>query len=212
MIRAYDELYLTDARRTLANCFDYAAGSLKIPLEDFYIMFAQSDIAIRFEKGDPFVFSGHSGVELALMVISKRTGKYEYKDRIYKDGRSKEYWAGWAIAFYQWYSSCSFMRLCEDVPVREILNMYEKYHEMDIMHFVDRINEIRQGIRLNSYLKKLRQMQGYSQSELAALTGIPVRTLQHYEQGTKSIEKASASYVLALSRALECSPDELIRI
>ena len=143
MTSAYNELYLANAQRTLANCFDYAVNSLKIPFERFYMMFAVSDLAGKFEKGDPFVISGKSGIELALLVMEKNTGIYEYRDRVYPEGKSREYWAGWAIAFYQWYSGCTFRRLHEDVPVTDIIHMYDKYHEMDIMHFVDHIEELR---------------------------------------------------------------------
>ncbi len=210
MIRAYNELYLADAQRTLANCFDYATYSLEIPLERFYVMFAGSDLSGKFEKGDPFIISGKSGVELALMVIEKNTGVYEYRDRVLGNGRSREYWTGWAIAFYQWYSGCTFKRLHEEVPVTDIINIYDKYHEMDIMHFVERVEELRQKARLGTYLGKYREMSGYSQSELADITGIPLKTLQHYEQGTKSLARANVSYVLSLARVLECRPEDLI--
>lgn len=210
MIRAYNELYLANARRSLANCFDYAANTMEIPLEKFYVMFALSDLARKFEKGDPFIVSGKSGIELALLVIEKNTGVYEYKERVYGTGRSREYWAGWAIAFYQWYSACSFKRLHEEVPISDIMNMYDKYHEMDIMHFVDRMEELRKKRRLETYLRRYREMSGYSQSALARMTGIPLKTLQHYEQGTKSLSKANVSYVLSLARVLGCKPEDLI--
>ena len=210
MIRAYSELYLADARRSLANCFDYAANTMHIPLCDFYMMFAGSDIAPRFEKGDPFIVSGKSGIELALLIIGKNTGKIVYTPRILTNGKSREYWAGWALAFYQWYSNISFSRINDAVPITVILDMYDKYHEMDIMQFTDRMNELRAGNRLGCYLKKYREQKGFSQSELAHLTNIPLRTLQHYEQGTKSLERANVSYLVALSKALDCEISELL--
>ncbi len=108
MIRAYSELYLSDARRSLANSLDYAVYTLGCSLSDYYDLFVNSDIATRFEKGDPFIISGHSGIELALMVISREWKEPGYRERIYHTGKSPEYWAGWALAFYQWYSACSF--------------------------------------------------------------------------------------------------------
>ena len=78
------------------------------------------------------------------------------------------------------------------------------------MQFADRIDDIRMAARLDSYLKKCREACGYTQSELSELTGIPLRTLQHYEQGTKSLDRANAIYILALSNVLSCSPAELI--
>ncbi len=210
MIRAYNELYLSDARRLLANSFDYSVYSLGIPIEQYYKMFIKSDLATRFEKGDPFILAGKSGIELALLVIEKNTGVYEYKEQQYSDGKSPEYWAGWALAYYQWYSGISFRVLDKTVPITMVIDMYPKYHEMDIMQFADRIDDIRMAARLDSYLKKCREACGYTQSELSELTGIPLRTLQHYEQGTKSLDRANAIYILALSNALSCSPAELI--
>ncbi len=212
MIRAYSELYLNDARRSLANSLDYAVYTLGCSLSDYYSLFVSSDIATRFEKGDPFIISGHSGVELALMVISREWKEPEYRERIYHAGRSPEYWTGWALAFYQWYSACSFSILNNEVPISIILDMYTKYHEMDIMHFVDRINEMRQAGRLCTYLKKYRELRGYSQKELSALTGIPLKTLQHYEQGDKPLSNANATYLISLARVLDCRPESLIGV
>lgn len=45
---------------------------------------------------------------------------------------------------------------------------------------------------------------------LAKMTGIPLKTLKHYEQGTKSLSKANVSYVLSLARMLGCKPEDLI--
>ncbi len=209
-MHAYNDLYLNDARRSLANSLDYAVYSLGMDLNDYYNMFIRSDICTRFEKGDPFIVSGKSGIELALMIVSRNMGEQEYRERIYHQGKTPEYWAGWALAFYQWYTTCSFSRLECEVPISGIMNMYDKYHEMDIMHFVDRLNEMRKAARLTTYLKKYRELRGYSQSQLSDMTGIPLRTLQHYEQGDKPLAKANAAYIISLARALECRPEELI--
>lgn len=211
MIRAYDELYLRNAMGVLASSLDYAVHTLGYDLSEYYNMFIRTDLAGRFEHGDPFIVSGKSGIELALMVVEKYSGKYEYRDCSYRDGRSREYWAGWALAYYQWYSACSLRRLEHEIKITSILDMYDKYHEMDIIQFVDRIEEIRQDVRMNAYLKEYRKLGGYSQGELAGLTGIPIKTIQQYEQGAKSLSRANASYVLALARALKCEPEALIQ-
>ena len=210
MIRAYDEIYLTDTRKVLANSLDYAVNTLGYSLEDYYSMFIQSDVAGHVACGDPFFVSGRSGIELALLVIEKKYGKSEFKERVYRRGKSKEYWIGWALAYYQWYSGCDYLQLNNDIPIQSVALMYDKYHEMDITHFVDRMNELRQASRAITYLKLLREQKGFSQSELARLTDIPLKTLQHYEQGDKSLEKANVSYILRLSKVLSCSPENLI--
>ena len=59
-------------------------------------------------------------------------------------------------------------------------------------------------------LKKHRMAAGLSQSQLANTTGLNVRTLQHYEQGTKDINAAKLSTILKLCNALNCSLRELL--
>ena len=59
-------------------------------------------------------------------------------------------------------------------------------------------------------LKELRLKNGLSQSELAKASGIPVRTIQQYEQGQKDLAKARAEYLIALARALNCEPAFLL--
>ncbi|MCR5417341.1 MAG: helix-turn-helix transcriptional regulator [Lachnospiraceae bacterium] len=210
MIPAYSKLYLTDARKQLANSLDYAVHTLNLDLTQYYNTFVNSDICARFEKGDPFLVSGKSGIELALMVAARDNAKIKPMKRVYHDGKTPEYWAGWAIAYYQWYNACSLRILDQEVPIAKILKMYDKYHEMDISHFVTRIDEMRQAARCMTYLKKYRELRGYSQSELAELSGIPLKTLQHYEQGDKSLAKANAAYVITLARLLDCAPEILI--
>ena len=53
-------------------------------------------------------------------------------------------------------------------------------------------------------LQDRRRRLGLSQKELAAISGVNLRTLQQYETGAKDINKASAAKVAALSKALFC--------
>ena len=88
--------------------------------------------------------------------------------------------------------------------------MYSPYHEMDIRHFCDRMNELYRAANPETRLKQIRRRAGLSQSELAKMSGVPVRTIQQYEQRQKSINKANAEYLIMLARALHCSAEELI--
>ena len=49
-----------------------------------------------------------------------------------------------------------------------------------------------------------------SQKELANKTEIPLRTIQQYEQKQKNINKAQAEYLIRLSKALYCEPEDLL--
>lgn len=124
--------------------------------------------------------------------------------------RSPEYWLGWALAYYQWYSDMRFSEIVENISIKDMLAMYDKYHEMDICHFVDRMDQICRDVRLMNRLKKYRTLIGMSQRELAEKTQIPVRTIQQYEQGQKNINKAQVEYLVRLSKVLYCSPEDLL--
>jgi transcriptional regulator with XRE-family HTH domain len=88
--------------------------------------------------------------------------------------------------------------------------LYEPYHEMDIRQFCDKMSELYRMKRPDTNLKRIRKLAGLTQNELAAQSGIPLRTIQQYEQRQKDINKAQAEYLILLSKALHCSAEELI--
>ena len=88
--------------------------------------------------------------------------------------------------------------------------MYPKYHEMDIMQFVDTVNDIYFQKRQTTNLKQKRLEAGLSQSELSKLSGIPVRTIQQYEQRQKNINSAKVESVLSISKALSCDINDIL--
>lgn len=61
-----------------------------------------------------------------------------------------------------------------------------------------------------SNLKGLRESKGYSQSQLAGMCNISVRTLQEYEQGRRRLDDASAERVHTIAKALSVSMEELL--
>ena len=114
------------------------------------------------------------------------------------------------MAYYQWETGLSFEEIARHVPIVEIQALYSPYHEMDIRHFVDKVNELYKMASPESKLKVMRQRAGLSQRELAELTNIPVRTIQQYEQRQKSINRAQAYYLLLLAKTLCCDVEELL--
>lgn len=211
MIRAYDELYLGKARMTLAWMFDYAVNGCRIEIEDFYRMFLMSSYARRFETGNCSVVAGLSGVELAQRVIWEHDEQRELPKPIFSLDRSPEYWLGFYLSYYQWYNNLKFEQITSKVTIRDILLMYRKYHEMDVMHFVVALDEMRQErqvARLQEYRKRI----CLSQRELAEKADVPLRTIQQYEQKQKSINHARVDYVIRLAQALYCRPDDLMEL
>lgn len=61
-------------------------------------------------------------------------------------------------------------------------------------------------------LQKKRKDARYTQRELAARSGLSIRTLQYYEQGVLDINKAAAATVYRLALALGCEMHELLEL
>lgn len=61
-------------------------------------------------------------------------------------------------------------------------------------------------------LKLFRLETGLSQSELAEISGVPLRSIQQYEQNQKNINAAKAETVVKLAKALNTSVEKLMEI
>lgn len=210
MICAYDKVYLDKARTVLARMLDFAVCELKYDITQFFDYFLRSGIAERFEKGDFSILVGKSGVEVAYEVLDKMNIHIEYEEPKYTLERSIEYWTGWALAYYQWETSLKFKEITEYIPIHYVRALYSPYHEMDIRHFVNKMNDLYLTANKDTNLKKMRNQAGYSQKQLAEISGVPIRTIQQYEQRQKNINKAQVEYLLKLSTTLCCDVESLI--
>lgn len=210
MIHAYDKTYLDKARTALGRMLDFAVYDLKYDITDFFDLFLTSGAAQRFEQGDYTLIVGMSGVELAYKVLELSGREQERIKPRYTVDRSEEYWTGWALAYYQWETALKFQEIVRCVPIQDIRRLYSPYHEMDIRQFCDKMNELYRTAKPETNLKSLRQKAGFSQRELAELSGVPVRTIQQYEQRQKNINKAQAEYLVMLAHALCCGVEDLM--
>lgn len=210
MINAYDKVYLEKAQTVLGRMMDYAVYDLGYEADRFFELFIVCGYADRFGDGDYTLIVGKSGVELARIIIETALGDAVTTKPKYAVDRSSEYWAGWALAYYQWLTSLSFREIVSAVPFSEIITMYSPYHEMDVRQFCDKMTELYKLKYPETNLKRLRRSVSITQSELAMQSGIPLRTVQQYEQRQKDINKARAEYLIALSKVLNCSSDDLI--
>ena len=104
----------------------------------------------------------------------------------------------------------SFAEIVRYVPIKDIAALYQPYHEMDIRQFVDKMNIMYKAAKPETNLKFLRQKAGLSQRDLADLSGVPVRTIQQYEQRQKNINKAQAEYLVVLAKVLCCEVEDLM--
>ena len=142
MIHAYDKSYLSNAQKNLACMLDYLVNELDNSIEDAWKWFLSSKSAIQFEQGDCSVIAGKSGIELAYAVLEDAGKERSDMIKMLPYNRSREYWTGWAIAYYQWETGLPFAEIEEAIPIQEIYMLYEPYHEMDIRQLTDRLNEL----------------------------------------------------------------------
>ena len=210
-MHAYDESYMSYAQRTLGGALHYAVHDLKMNADEFFAMFINSKIAYGFGLGEAKYVLGMSGAELAMETIYVLTGKCPNKKPSYAPYKTPEYWAGWALAYFEWESGIPFESIVSKVPVSQIVNMYSPYHEMDIRQFSDEMYILINRQQDTSALARLRTYAGLSQKALAVKADVSVRMIEQYEQGKKDIRKAAADTILRLSRALHCSMEDLMQ-
>ena len=210
MTPAYEEMYLNDAMCAMGEMLDYAVHDCGCDGDLFFTQFLSSGVAEQFERGNPAILAGMSGIELARVVVEATYKKKKLPEPRYSEGLSPEYWAGWALAEYQWYSGMRFKDIFERVKLSEIIPMYSVYHEMDISKFIETMDERCSTALSECRLKKLRESRGLSQAELAKISGVGLRSIQMYEQRVNDIDKAQAQTIYKLSRVIGCSMEDLL--
>lgn len=210
MTHAYREIYLSNAQSALGDAFDYAINTCDISGEDFVKLFIISSVSKRMENGEPSFLAGKSGIEIAAEVVSETMGKKLDIAPEEHFGRSEEYWIGWVVAYYQWYSSRRYSDIFKVLTYEDLQKMYYTLHEADITKFVEIADERIKEFFADTNLKRIRMSYGCTQAELAERSGVSLRSIQMYEQRNKDINKASAETVYRISKVLGCTMEDLI--
>ena len=200
MIEAYNPCYLPQAMRNLGLCFD--AGMLRMKPEDFLRRFLESDLAKAWEQGDPAYLAGRTGDEL-YTALSGETVDPDIHDV----DLTAEYWCGQMLCYVQWALGLPFARLMEAVPLSELRKLAK-----------DRRNTAPEEIAALYHsrlfpqpaLKRLRLSRSLSQSQLALVSGVKIRSIRAYEQGDLDICRAQYDTLRALAGALSCTVEELL--
>lgn len=203
MIHAYNEHYLATTQEKLATMFELAVLKENMDINDFASRFLISPVCHAFETADPILVLGKSANELVGIVLNKEPQSIEVNSYA-----SPEYWVGYVLAYAQWYLNKPFSVLMKALPCDKLINNYFPYHEMDISQS---INLFVSRLPLHCPLKVLRTNKKLSQSELSLLSGVPLRTIKSYEQGSVDISKAQAETLYALAKVLDCTIEDLIR-
>jgi DNA-binding XRE family transcriptional regulator len=209
-IHAYQEMYLSKAQASLGDAFDYAINTCKIPGEDFIRFFTASSVSKRMENGEPAFLAGKSGIEIAVDVVLETTGKQLDCEPQEHMGRSREYWIGWAVCYYQWYSARSFSDIFKVLSFEDLQNMYYTLHEADITKFADIVDDKMRDHFKETNLKRIRTIYGCTQAELSERSGVSLRSIQMYEQRNKDINKASVEALYRISKVLGCTIEDLL--
>ncbi len=211
-MNAYNELYLDDAMHNLADMLEYAVCDLNYDPDEFFSWFINSGIASKFEKGNPKYITGMSGVELCEAVLNATNITPSGTPASSPDFKGREYWAGWILAYYQWYCGRRFEDIASNgLTISKIMSMYI-LHEADESKFVEDAEKIINRNKTNEKTKlhKIRRARGFTQKELSDESGVSLRMIQLYEQKQNDISKAQVKMVANLAKALGCEIEDLI--
>ena len=212
MVHAYAEIYLDDAMCNLGDMFAYAVNDCGLDADAFFSHFIISGVAEAFGKGNPKYVAGLSGPALALEVIRRTTGQQPDIPASENFDKSEAYWAGWVLAYYQWYSALRFSYLQNHgLTMSTFLSLYPAFHEADISKFVSFADDWIENSKsaCMSSLKKRRKRMGLTQRELAEASETSLSMIQRYEQ-QRDINKARAQTLLQIARVLNCGIEDLL--
>jgi len=209
MTHAYDEIYLDDAMETLGGAVEYATLFCNIDGQEFLNLFIVSGISEEFGKGNVKYISGMSGIELARDVLENCGKKPSDISELPYIDYPPEYWIGWILAYYQWHTGKTFENICKKISYETLNNLYGVLHEADPSKSVEVFDDIMKS-KVETNLARLRKAKGLSQSQLAKLTDVSIRSIQLYEQRKTDINKAQYNHLKALADILGCKPEDLL--
>lgn len=209
-IRAYYEDYLIYAQRNMGDMLDFAVNTCGEHIDVFFEKFIATGVAEQFGKGNPRYVAGKTGCEIAREIFEQCDNPIDDIEDVMYVEKTPEYWAGWILCYYQWFTGRSFAEIYRSVTLEQILNMYPTLHEADVTKFINIMEEKLVKKFPETNLKRVRTSAGLSQSELAELSGVSIRQIQLFEQRERDINKTQAQTLLKLSKALSCNMEQLL--
>ena len=210
-MHAFAETYLSDAMRNLAEAVDYSVNACGVDPDEFNDAFLASGFAAAWEAGSPKVISGMSGTELAQNALARIGRERQWPEPLTTVlDRSPEFWAGWVLAYYQWFSARRFCDIRRVLPLSRIIQLYTPLHEASENRFVDRAESFFKSKDDRTRLKSRRELAGLSQSDLARLAGVNIRNIQQYEQRAKDINRAAGATLQTLASVLDCHIEDIL--
>ena len=230
----FNTIFKDNVCRSMGRMLDFAVHGLHRNAEEFLTLFVATGTAALIECGDIRYVAGMSGTELAYVVMDRSGIEYDRIRPRYTTGTSVEQYIGSALAAAQNETGVPFGDLLKVLDVQEAAaefgagkqallndlpwNIGEaerlaalessgaEFEAALTLRLIEKVRHLSKDTRL----KTLRMQNGLSQSQLAAESGVPLRTIQQYEQRQKNINKAQFEYLVRLSDALNCDPLQLI--
>lgn len=203
MIHAYNKIYLEQVQRNLANLIDIAINIKGIGAADFETLFAESEVAHGIENAVPNMLAGKSACEMIALLTNDEPVEY-----LLGEDRSKEYWAGWILAKFQWMTRMSFKEIFSHISLSTIIDMYSPFHEAPEEKALDELTK--RMPKMESKLKTIRMAKGITQESLAFMSEVNLRSIRAYEQNRAKLMSASGETLYKLARILGCSMEELM--
>lgn len=203
MIHAYSELYLNDAMTNVAELFNYVSDVES--LDELFFLFIKKGYAYEFGRGNVYFLNMPPHVLYSMITDQKAP-----QAPMVELGRSPQYWCGFVLAYYQWYTGLSFKKIQDKLPPSKILALYHPLHEASLEKFVEVANSI--VLQKETYLEEYRKYAKLSQKELASRNGVPLKMIQLYEQRKVNINDAPAHHLLRFSRVFSCTIEDLIEV
>jgi DNA-binding Xre family transcriptional regulator len=189
--------------QNLAGLFDIAINAEGLLPDDIANLFANSNVANAIECGNPNYLSGKCATEMLTEILQRQVTYTQ----IPLD-RTPEFWAGWVLAYTQWYLDKTFKEILSVIPFSTLISLYHPYHEAAEIKTAQRI----QSLFLNqSQLKKYRKLRSLTQKQLSEISGINIRNICAYEQDNAKLLKAGGETLLALAKALDCTIEQLLK-
>ena len=208
-MRSYDKSYLPYVAENVGTMFEYVAANGFKP-QAFWEMFVLSDVAKDIEIGNARFLVGYSAIDLVNFVINSIcAGAKLLAPKPILD-RTRYYWAGWALAQYQYESGKTFYEINRNFPIGKVLDLYDVLHEADITKFFDIADEWMKAAAPATKLQRIRKARGLTQRELAQKSGVDIRSIQMYEQRKNDINKAQADTLAKIARCLNCQMEDLM--
>ena len=206
MIHACDETVLEYAMDNLGSALDYATNYLNLDGQEFLDLFLVSGIAGEFEQKNPRYVTGMSGREMADEVYQTVGKKVPKIDGEVNGDYSREYWCGWILAYYQGYTCLEFSKILPILTFDKLMASYI-LHEADKLKAVE---EFDRDVRAETFLARMRKKRNMTQAELAAKSGVSLRSIQLYEQRKNDIEKAQYNNLRDIANALTCKIEDIV--